>query len=456
MNAITLEQIADWSGGALIQGSPNDAVTAVSTDSRTVSSSELFVALKGDRFDAHDFLEGVAERQAGAVLVHSLTSATEAFPGGIVHVKNTLSGLQGLARGYRKSLSGIRVVGLTGSNGKTSTKDFLAAVLSTGFSVNKTKGNLNNHIGVPLTILGSDSTHDFGIWEMGMNHSGEIEVLAEMAQPNVAVVTNIGTAHIENLESREAIAEEKSQLPAMVPAEGYCVMPRDNDFFDFVSEQVQGDMVSIGFEKGDLRAENLHVSDSGKMSFDLVSEFADSFSITLPVRGRHMVSNALLAAAVGFREGLTSEQVAEGLGSVELTGGRLEEKTIGGFAILDDSYNANPDSMRAALTTLQESTVSGRRVAVLGFMGELGHIEEEAHLTLGEEAVRLGVDILVTVGDKAARINQRAEELAVNLNFSSHEEAAEFLRDELTSGDLTLVKGSRGATMEKVIKGLVE
>lgn len=454
MNSVTLKCVADWAGGALIQGVPEATVTAVSTDSRKAGPGDLFVALKGDRFDAHDFLGQVGEGGASCVLVSSLNAATESLEGGIVHVKDTLASLQSLARRYRQSLSDLRVVGLTGSNGKTSTKDFLGGVLSAAHSVSKTAGNLNNHIGVPLTILSSDSENRYGIWEMGMNHSGEIEVLAEMARPDVAVITNIGTAHIEHLGSREAIAEEKSQLPAVLSESGYCVMPKGDDFFDYVSGRTRAAMISVGFGEGDVRAEGMSVDDAGRVHFDLVSEFAESTAVVLPVRGRHMVSNALLAAAVGLKEGMSSSLIAEALSSVKLTGGRLEEKSVGGFSILDDSYNANPDSMIAALTTLNEAKVRGRRVAVLGYMGELGHIEEEAHLALGEKAAELKVDLLVTVGEKAARINQRAEAVSTNLNFSTHAEASEFLRSELSGDDLVLVKGSRGASMEKVIEGL--
>lgn len=454
MKPVPLKQIADWCGGALIQGVPEERVEGISTDSRSVGRNDLFVALKGDRFDAHDFLTDVSKRNAAALLVHALPHSSESYPGGVIYVKETLRALQELARQYRKSLSGLRVIGLTGSNGKTSTKDFLGGVLSVASSVNKTRGNLNNHIGLPLTILRTDESNQYGVWEMGMNHAGEIEVLAEIAAPDAAVVTNIGTAHIENLGTREAIAKEKAQLPAAVSESGYCVMPREDDFFEEVSTHVRGEMISVGFTSGKVRAEGLELDSLGRVQFNLVSEYADSISLSLPVRGRHMVSNALLAAAVGFQEGLSPEQIQEGLSSVRLTGGRLEEKQVGEFTILDDSYNANPDSMKAALVTLQEAEVSGRRVAVLGYMGELGHIEEEAHLTLGEQAVTLGVDLLVTVGEKAARINTKAETLAVNLNFSSHEEAAAYLRDALTSEDLVLVKGSRGATMEKVIEGL--
>ncbi|MDF1824362.1 MAG: UDP-N-acetylmuramoyl-tripeptide--D-alanyl-D-alanine ligase [Verrucomicrobiales bacterium] len=454
MDPVTLKCVADWAGGALIQGVPEAAVTAVSTDSRKAGPGDLFVALKGDRFDAHDFLAQVSENGASCFLVSHLISATEGFEGGIVHVKDTLAGLQSLARGYRRSLSELRVIALTGSNGKTSTKDFLSGVLSAAHSVSKTAGNLNNHIGVPLTILRSGVEHNYGVWEMGMNHTGEIEVLAEMARPDAAVITNIGTAHIEYLGTREAIAEEKAQLPATLSDSGYCVMPHGDDFFDYVGTQTRAEMISVGFESGDVRAEGMALDESGRVHFDLVSAFSDSVPVILPVRGRHMVSNALLAAAVGLREGLSPALIAEALAAVKLSGGRLEEKSVGGYSILDDSYNANPDSMFAALSTLSEARVKGRRVAVLGYMGELGHLEEEAHLALGAQAAELKVDLLVTVGEKAARIHSRAGAVPVNLNFSTHAEAVQYLRNELSGDDLVLVKGSRGASMEKVIEGL--
>jgi len=454
MKSVPLGEIARWAGGALVQGVPSDTVASVSTDSRRVEPGDLFVALKGERFDAHRFLGDVAEKGAGALLVSSLEAETESYEGGIVHVRDTLEALQRLAFHHRRSDPDLFAVGVTGSNGKTSTKDLLRATLSGLGPVNATEGNLNNHIGLPLTILSGSGDERFGVWEMGMNHPGEIEVLAEIAGPDAAVITNIGTAHIENLGTREAIAAEKAELALAVPASGYCVMPAADEFFGFVSERLSCEMIPVGIERGQVRASNVTVEEGGGTSFTLESDFGKSVPVKLPFRGSHMVINALLAAAVGLRQGLDPAAVAERLSGAELTAGRLQVRRAGGFSFLDDSYNANPDSMGAALQTLKESTVPGRRVAVLGYMGELGEHEENEHRELGKRVVERGVDALITVGERAALINRSAGDLPTNRNFPTHEEAADFLRGFLDEDDLVLVKGSRTARMERVIEEL--
>ncbi len=454
MRTVSLATVAEWTGGALLQGVPSMQVTSMTTDSRAVKPGDLFVALKGERLDAHRFLSEVAAAGAAAVVVSSLPAGTEAFECGVIRVRDTLKALQDLAYRHRKVSDDLFVVGITGSNGKTSTKDFLSAVLSAGGQVNRTAGNLNNHIGLPLTILSGSEGDRFGVWEMGMNHPGEIEVLAEIARPDAAVITNIGRAHIEYMGTREAIAAEKSQLPASVPASGYCVMPAADEFYDFVANSVRCEMIPVGIESGIVRAESLHAGVDGRMLFNLVSEYGEASSVALPVRGEHMVVNALLAAAVGLRQGIASTAVAAALSGVQLTHGRLQERNVNGIAFLDDSYNANPDSMFAALRTLRAAEVTGRRVAVLGFMGELGVHEEAEHLLLGERVAEQGVDALITVGERAAKINGTAAALTENHNFDTHEAAAAFLRRYLAPGDLVLVKGSRSAGMERVITSL--
>jgi len=452
MKSLSLLQIAEWVDGALIQGTPAATVSSVATDSRKVGAGDLFVALKGERLDAHKFLGDVSKAGASAMMVSALPFETESYGGGIIRVKDTLKALQRLAYHHRKASGDLFVVGVTGSNGKTSTKDFLAAVLARGGSVNATIGNFNNHIGLPLTILAGSGDERYGVWEMGMNHPGEIGVLADIALPDAAVVTTIGTAHIEFMGTREAIAAEKASLPEAVPAGGFCVMPASDDFYGFVRDRVRCEMVPVGIGEGVVRAENLVADAGGRMCFDLVSDCAATVSVTLPVRGEHMVMNALLAAATGLRRGIAPDEVAGALASVRLTHGRLEEKVVNGIAFLDDSYNANPDSMLAALRALRAARVAGRRVAVLGHMGELGVHEEAEHLRLGDRVVENGVEILVTVGERAARINERAAALTSNQNFPTHEEAAAFLRDTLASGDFVLVKGSRSAAMERCIE----
>lgn len=455
MIAASQLQIADWVDGALIQGRPSTVIESISTDSRKAGVGQLFVALKGDKFDAHNFLADVSDRGASAILVSDLPRSTESYSGAIIRVKDTLSGLQALAMNHRRSARDQFVVGVTGSNGKTSCKDFLSAVLEADGKVNKTSGNLNNHIGLPLTILSGSVDDRYGVWEMGMNHPGEIEVLAEISQPDAAVITHIGTAHIEHMKSREAIAAEKACLPAAVPAEGFCVMPKSDDYFSTVEKESACEMIGVGFGEGKVQALDLTVEEGGRTRFVLHSDFGDDVSVSLPVRGRHMVMNGLLAAAVGFKRGISAADIAEKLSNVEITGGRLQERIINGVTILDDSYNANPDSMLAALQTVSEENVSGRKIAVLGFMGELGEHEEREHRALGERVVSNGVNALVTVGERATLINEGAEGLeGENLNFNDHSEAAEFLRGFIRPDDLLLVKGSRAAGMEQVINQL--
>ena len=451
MIPLTLKQLASWCDGELLQGVPSAQVKSISTDSRKVGEGEIFLALKGDRFDGHDFIGSVAERKAGVIVVSNLTAETESFSGGIVRVKDTLNALQRLAFNHRRKSGRLFVVGITGSNGKTSTKDFLGVSLSAAGQVNHTVGNLNNHIGLPLTILAGHEDDKFGVWEMGMNHPGEIELLAEISRPDAAIITHVGTAHIEHMKTREAIAEEKSALAIAVPARGYCAMPVADDFFEYVSDRVSCELISVGIGEGDVRAEAVEVIEGGQTKFVLRSDMDDSPVIVLPVGGFHMVNNALLAAAVAIRQGIAPNVIAEKLGQVELSGGRLQEIIAGGIRFLDDSYNANPDSVKAALETLKISPVGGRRVAVLGFMGELGEHEREAHLSVGGAVVKTGVDALVTVGARAALINEGASGIKENHHFADHGTAFRFLRKFLGEDDLVLVKGSRAAAMEKVI-----
>ncbi|MEM9283801.1 MAG: UDP-N-acetylmuramoyl-tripeptide--D-alanyl-D-alanine ligase, partial [Verrucomicrobiota bacterium] len=395
--SLTLSQIARWSGGVLLQGRPSDRVETVSTDSRKVEPGQIFVALKGDRFDAHDFIGEVAGKGATALLVSDLKRETESYGGAVVRVDDTLGGLQRLAFHHRRNMPGLFVVGVTGSNGKTSTKDFISAALFAGGNVCKTDGNLNNHIGLPLTILSCSDQDHYGVWEMGMNHSGEIEVLADIAQPDAAVITHIGSAHIEHLGSREAIAEEKSQLAVAVPKSGYCVMPQTDDFYDFVSDRASCTMVPVGLEQGEVRAEEVSIVEGGRSRFLIASDFQERPEVVLPVQGRHMIVNALLAAAVALRQGISPEAIASKLSASTLTEGRLQERDIEGFRFLDDSYNANPDSMRAAVETLRDTRVAGKRIAVFGFMGELGEHELPEHQKLGASLEGYGVDVLVSV-----------------------------------------------------------
>ena len=449
MNPIALNQIAEWMGAA--PSSPGGAatVTGVSTDTRTIGPGALYVALRGPLFDGHVFVSEAARRGAVAAVVDTACEAPEGFP--LIRTENTLAALQALAGAYRKTLP-VRIVGVTGSNGKTTAKDFTAAVLGTRFSTLKTEGNLNNHIGVPQMLLRLDASHQAGVIEMGMNHAGEIAPLAEMAAPEAAIITNIGIAHIENLGSREAIAAEKAALAEAVPDWGSVILDADDDYTPFIAERIKASLKTIGLEKGDLRASGIAFDENGSR-FEVESA-GERLPASLPVPGAHMVRNALFALAAGTVFGVPLAEGIAALAAVELTKGRLQSRLVRGIHFLDDSYNANPDSMIAALKTLAALPVAGRRVAVLGHMAELGQESDRGHRAVGEAVVREGIDVLVSVGPKASLIASAATGHGAPEVFQMQttREAGGLLRELLKPGDLVLIKGSRSARMEQVLQ----
>ncbi|MCB1231730.1 MAG: UDP-N-acetylmuramoyl-tripeptide--D-alanyl-D-alanine ligase [Verrucomicrobiae bacterium] len=455
MQATTLKQIADWCDGTLIQGRPADTIASLSTDSRKLAGGELFLALKGERFDGHRFIQEAGDAGVAAIVVSDLPLSSESFTGGIVHVSDTLTALQHLALRYRRSRPDLFVVGLTGSNGKTSTKDFLSAVLTKSGKVNATPGNLNNHIGLPQTILKTEADDEIGVWEMGMNHPGEIEVLAEIAAPDAAVITNVGTAHIEHMKTREAIAEEKGMLAEAVGPDGFVVLNANDEYTDSIRGRCRARVITAGIDTGDVVASDLKPTAAG-MAF-VLSAAGESVEVSLPVPGAHMVANAVLAAAVGLERGLSLLAVADALSEARLSGGRLQRREAGGIEFLDDSYNANPDSMRAALATLAAMETQGRRIAVLGRMAELGEHEEREHIALGEAAVAAGIDTLIAVGEAGKLILEGAGEKGGAILWAAdHEAAATQLVGVVAPGDIVLVKGSRSSGMEKVIEAFGE
>ena len=443
----TLADIADAVNGELPFGGGDLVVTAgVSTDTRSLQGGEFFVALRGDRFDGHDFL--VQAMDAGAI--GALADSTDGAAGraGLIVVPDTLLGLQRLAYWWRTEL-GIPVVGLTGSNGKTSTKDFTRSVLSQRFKVCATQGNLNNHIGVPLSVLSLTEEDEIGIFEMGMNHSGEIAPLCEIARPHLGIITNIGSAHIENLGSRDAIAEEKGALARCLPEIGSLIVPASCSYLEYFRERTKANVVAVGNGRGEVRAEEIDTSGDG-VKFILVFEEGGRVPVKLSVAGRHMVTNALLAAAAGRRLGLSIEEVARGLAEAELTSGRLRAFEANGMVVLDDTYNANPESMRAGIDTLLDRSLGegGRRFAVLGMMAEIGETAPQEHLSIGQYAAEREVKV-VSVGPEAKLISEGAGD---GCHFDTHAEAAEWLKQELKAGDAALFKGSRMAAVEQVMK----
>jgi UDP-N-acetylmuramoyl-tripeptide--D-alanyl-D-alanine ligase len=450
MNPLTLTQIATLAGGSVASGDGTVAVDKVSTDSRTIKRGELFVALRGENFDGHNFVEAVATTGAAGAIVDSKWKGDVPQNFALIRAEDTLLAYQQLAANYRKSLK-LKVVAITGSNGKTSTKDFAAAVLARRFRVTKTQGNFNNHVGLPRTILEATSQDEIAVWEIGMNHPGEVEALAKVAAPDVGIITNIGVAHIEFMGSRESIAQEKGALAEAVGAEGTVILNADDPFTKGIAARVRGKVILAGTTAGTIRASEVNQSGSGT-DFTIL-EGAHRCRAQLPVPGLHMVQNGLLAVAAGRVFGLSLEECAAGLAAAPLTKARLQVKEIRGVQFLDDSYNANPDSMKAALRTLVELDAEGQRIAVLGEMRELGDESERGHREVGETAAALNVDHLIAIGNIAATIAEAAKRAGLDKSstVASTAEAAELLAKLVGPGDLVLIKGSRLAHTEQVI-----
>ena len=454
MEALTLEQIVGFAGGQLLRGDPARSVPAISTDTRTLLAGELFLALRGENFNGHDHIRAAALAGAlGAVVGSSFVAEGLPADFALVEVDDTLAAYQRIAARYRQTLN-LKVVGITGSNGKTSTKDFAAAVLARRFRVLKTEGNLNNHIGVPRMLLRADRSHEVAVLEMGMNHPGEIAPLARMASPDVAIITNIGRAHLEFMGTREAIAQEKGMLAEAVGPAGTVILNGNDEFTASIARRTSAHVITVGSDDAMLRAQGI-ARDLDGSRFTVVSD-TEKFDAFLPVTGHHMIVNALLAVAAGHALGIPLSECAAALGDVKLTQGRLEKKSLHGRWILDDSYNANPDSMNAALETLALLPARGRRIAVLGKMGELGDAAEEGYRAVGELAAAKKIDCVVAVGEEARAIGHAARAVGGSETIFAADiaEAAHWLSEFTQEGDLILVKGSRSAGMERILTNL--
>lgn len=443
----TASNICEILDAKVVRGCDSAMVNCVFTDTREPLVGGLFIALSGENFNGDEFAEEALKAGAKIALVKKWNGAEVGEDQAVIEVVDPLFALQRLAHWWRSQLD-IPVICITGSNGKTSTKDFVTSVLSQKFSVNATRGNLNNHIGLPLSVLATTHEHTAGVFEIGMNHSGELSPLCEIARPQYGIITNIGTAHIEFLGSREAIAEEKSTLARYLPDTGLLFTPAGCEFNEYFRSRTHAKLIPVGNGRGLVRAENLRPQADGTW-IDLVIEGEERVELFIPVLGKHMITNALLAAALGWRLGLTPQQIAQGLTSVNLTSGRMRRIQWEGITLLDDTYNANPESMQAAIETLCDMEVAdgNQRIAVLGKMGELGPFAEEAHLQIGKLAKSRGLRVIA--------VGEGAEQIAIGANalhLPDIHSAADWLLSHSTSGDIILFKGSRTAAIEKVLQ----
>ena len=429
--------------------------SAIVTDTRKISAGVLFVALKGERFNGEDFAsEALAKGAAGVVVSEACDEKQLAkCQGTVLQVKDTLLAYQLLAKAWREKFPQIPVVAITGSNGKTTTKDLTAAVLSAKGPVLKTQANFNNEIGLPLTLLGLNAEHKAAVVEIGMRGFHQIEALAPIASPQIGIVTNVGETHMELLGSLENIAKAKQELVEAIPAGGTVILNADNKYVAGMRAAAKDGVKVITFgleQEADVKGEAIHTE--GNVTKFMVTYKNERHEYEVNMVGRHNVYNTLAAIAAGFAMGLTPAEVREGLGHLEATKMRFELQKVKEWNVVNDAYNASPMSMTAAINTLSE-LAKGRKIAVLGDMLELGSVSEDAHLHVGEEVAEHGFTALVTRGKMGEFIARGAENKGMTAVYraDSHEEAAAKLHELLEPGDTILFKGSRGMAMEKII-----
>ena len=463
MKGLTLRRIADECGGVLYMDPQQEEmadreVEQIVTDSRKASPGSLFAAIPGTRVDGHDFIDQVFEQGAACVLSERVLEA----PGGnYILVRNTQQALGRIARSYLDELD-IPVVGITGSVGKTSTKEMIASVLAQKFCTHKTPGNFNNELGLPMTVFGLTQEHEIAVLEMGINHFGEMHRLAAIARPDVCVITNIGECHLEYLQDRDGVLRAKSEIFDFLTPEGAIILNGNDDKLSQIREAAGVRPVFFGLPE--------EAQEGAKLSFyaDQIKSLGlegtscvihmprESFEVRIPIPGRHMVMNALAAAAVGCRFELTAQQIRSGIESVQPVQGRFRIVRTPQYLVVDDCYNANPVSVKASLSALAED--ERPTVAILGDMAELGENELELHRETGRYAARCGLRCLVCIGERSRAMAEAAKEEAPGLSIIWLPDPETFLRQKeeyLKEGDVILVKASHSMKFETIVQALV-
>jgi len=451
----TVQDIVRATQGALVAGDLGIPVTGVSIDSRSLAVGEAFFAIHGHRLDGHAFLGDAAARGAACLIVHTLPDEVPAnVP--LVLVEDTTRALGKLAAWHRARFA-IPVVAVTGSNGKTTTKELAAGVLSTRWEVLRPERSFNNQWGLPLTLLKLSPEHQAVVLEIGSNARGEVAMLAALAAPTLAIVTTVAAVHTEYLGSLDGVREEKAGLVRALAANGVAVLNADDARVAGMARETRARVVTYGRSgTAHVRATGDVVEDETGLTFTLEAG-AERQPVVVGLAGRHNVSNALAAAAAGVALGLPLADVARGLGGVRPVAGRCVWRRAGEVTILDDTYNASPVSVRAALDTVAERRHGRRVVVVLGDMLELGPISDEAHREVGRQVAALPADELIGLGRATQATVEAAREagLAKATHLTTFEDTVAHLLKRLSSGDVVLVKGSRGMRMERVVDALV-
>jgi UDP-N-acetylmuramoyl-tripeptide--D-alanyl-D-alanine ligase len=456
MEGRDLKFIAMACAGEQLNGSGNIVVNRVCTDSRQAQAGDLFFALAGDRFDAHEFLPDVAKKRVGGIVAERAKISARLPDCPVIGVDNTRAALGQVAARYRNDFA-LPIVAVGGSNGKTTTKELIASVLRQKFSTLWSDASFNNDIGVPLTLFRLEKSHQAAVLEAGTNHPGELAPLLTMIRPKYGVITNIGREHLEFFGDLAGVAREEGTLAECLPADGKLFIGGDNDWVSGLAHRSRAPVVRIGLTvANDWRAFYLRMDKQG-VSFRVEGprpELAGEYRVNL--LGRHQAVNALFAIAIGAELGLGREEIERGLAECQPPKMRLQLSEVNGVKVLDDAYNANADSVLAALQTLLDLPCKGRRVAVLGDMAELGAHSEAAHEEVGRRAAELGVGQLFAIGKMAPIMARSARAAGLNrvLEFADVEAAAAAVKNFVKSGDLLLLKASRASRLERVAEAL--
>ncbi len=467
MLTLSVGTLLEVTGGELLAGPAVTMVNGLVIDSRDAHPGAAYVAFIGERVDGHAFIpEALAAGARAAIVTRDDDAVRIAIASAgrhevaLVRVPDARAAVEALGSWHRERLH-CPVIGITGSTGKTTTKDFVRSVLATRMRVVATQGNRNNELGVPLTVMDAGAETEALVVEMAMRGAGQIAHLCSIARPTAGLVTNVGVSHIEVLGSEAAIASAKGELVAAIPAQGRAFLNADDAWTGKLTEHASCGVTRYGLSgEADVRAEGVAVGADGRPSFTLETPVGAA-SVTLPTAGRHNVYNALAAAAVGLYLELSLEDIVAGLEGAVFSPWRMETfETASGVTVVNDAYNANPASMRAAISALGDVPATGRRIAVLGDMAELGSLTELAHFQLGGEVATSAVSVLLTVGERAMRIADGARAAGMPEDVirlcATVEEASEVLDDLLHVGDVVLVKASRVMGLESVVEGIME
>lgn len=451
MIEVTLEQIQEWIPCEIDNEYMDQGIQGVSIDSRDIKSQNLFIPFKGEHVDGHQYVAQALRDGAGASFYQKGTFLDENVEGPIIWVDDTLTALQQLAKAYLEFVN-PQVIAVTGSNGKTTTKDMIESVLKPQFKVKKTQGNYNNEIGMPLTILELDIDTEISILEMGMSGFHEIEFLSNLAEPDIAVITNIGESHMQDLGSREGIAQAKAEIITGLRSNGVFIYDGDEPLLEsHVTKILDVDIVSIGKDKDNTLVCQIEDIENAGIVFNING--GERFE--LPILGEHNMKNATIAIAVGKRLGLSHDIIFNNLRKVELTGMRMEQHyTSDNKLVINDAYNASPTSMKAAIDTL--SIMKGRKIIVLGDVLELGPDSQMMHENVGRYLEGKNIDALFTFGAASKFISNTGKAHVTQAeHYEDKQSLITSLQDYVQSEDKILVKGSRGMKLEEVVEALI-